>query len=104
MKLLHTNHRNALSNRRATPNHEQNSSPIVLIITMAAQMNVRPLIVRELRAEARRSSTYWLRALAAALLTALFVWSAWNFRTNATALGPLLFNALSNGLLLSVLI
>jgi ABC-type transport system involved in cytochrome c biogenesis permease component len=65
-------------------------------------MNVRPLIVRELRAEARRANTYWLRSLAAALLTALFVWSTWNFQGGA-ALGPMLFETLSNGLLLAIL-
>jgi ABC-type transport system involved in multi-copper enzyme maturation permease subunit len=72
-------------------------------LTCGAPMNVRPLIVRELRAEARRPNTYWLRSLAAALLTALFVWSTWNFQGGG-ALGPMLFEALSNGLLLAVLV
>jgi ABC-type transport system involved in multi-copper enzyme maturation permease subunit len=66
-------------------------------------MNVLPLIVRELRAEARRPNTYWLRALAAALLTALFVWSVWNFQAGSE-LGPLLFNSLSQGLHLALLV
>ncbi|HEY6227841.1 MAG TPA: hypothetical protein VI282_12030 [Verrucomicrobiae bacterium] len=67
-------------------------------------MNVRPLIVRELRAEARRANTYWLRAVAAGLLTALFAWSAWNLQGSAAMLGPLLFNAISQGLDLSILV
>src|SRR4051812_33738889 len=67
------------------------------------RMNVRPLIVRELRAEARRSNTYWLRTLAAGLLTALFVWSVWNFQ-GGPQLGPLLFNSLSQGLQLAMVI
>lgn len=66
-------------------------------------MNVRPLIVRELRAEARRSNAYWLRTLAAGLLTALFIWSAWNFPAGAE-LGPLLFNSLTQGLQLAMLV
>jgi ABC-type transport system involved in multi-copper enzyme maturation permease subunit len=66
-------------------------------------MNVRPLIVRELRAEARRPNTYWLRALAAGLLTAMFVWSAWNFQ-GGNALGPMLFNSLTQGLQLAMLV
>ncbi len=67
-------------------------------------MNVRPLIVRELRAESRRAGNYWVRALAAGLLTALFVWAVWNFRGDPNSLGPFLFNVLSNGLLFAVLI
>jgi ABC-type transport system involved in multi-copper enzyme maturation permease subunit len=65
-------------------------------------MNVRPLIVRELRAEARRGNTYWLRSLAAALLTALFVWTALNLQ-GSTQVGPILFDALSRGLVIAVI-
>src|SRR5207237_223952 len=67
-------------------------------------MNVRPLIVRELRAEARRANTYWLRTLAAGLLTALFVWSAWNLQGSGAALGKILFYALSQGLQLAIVV
>src|ERR1051325_626417 len=67
------------------------------------RMNVRPLIVRELRAEARRANTYWLRAVAAGLLTALFVWSAWTFQASGTLLGPMLFYSLSQGLEIAML-
>lgn len=66
-------------------------------------MNVWPMIIRELRAEARRPNTYWLRSLAAALLTALFVWSTWNLQGGG-ALGPMLFQTLSMGLLLAILV
>ena len=48
-------------------------------------MNVTPVIVRELRAEARRATNYWLRlAGAAALLTALLMLS---LRTGLLAVG-----------------
>lgn len=67
-------------------------------------MNVRPLIIRELRAEARRANTYWLRALAAGLMTALFVWSSWNYANAGPALGYRLFDDLSKGVLFSILI
>jgi ABC-type transport system involved in multi-copper enzyme maturation permease subunit len=67
-------------------------------------MNVGPLIVRELRAEARRANTYWLRSLAAGLLTTVFVWSVWTLQTSGGLVGVLLFNALSDGLLLSLLV
>jgi len=67
-------------------------------------MNVRPLIVRELRAEARRANAYWLRSLAAGLLTGVFVWSAWDLQGSGELLGPTLFDALSSGLLLALLI
>ena len=66
-------------------------------------MNVRPLIVRELRAEARRANTYWLRSLSAGLLTAIFVWSVLDLQRNGDLLGPMLFDALSKGLLLATL-
>lgn len=71
---------------------------------MAPEVNVRPLIVRELRAESRRVGNYWMRAIAAGLLTALFVWSMWNFSGDPNYLGQFLFSALSTGLLLAVLI
>src|SRR4051812_32875775 len=71
---------------------------------MLPEMNVRPLIVRELRAESRRVSNYWVRAIAASLLTALFVWSVWNFSGDPNSLGHFLFTALSNGLVLAVLL
>jgi ABC-type transport system involved in multi-copper enzyme maturation permease subunit len=67
-------------------------------------MNVRPLIVRELRAEARRPNSYWLRSLAAGILTALFVWSAWNLQGGGSTVGPLLFYTLSQGLELALLV
>lgn len=67
-------------------------------------MNVQPLIIRELRAESRRANTYWVRALAAAALTALFVWAAWTYRGNPNALGAHLFQGLSLGFMLAVLI
>jgi ABC-type transport system involved in multi-copper enzyme maturation permease subunit len=74
------------------------------MITIVPEMNVRPLIVRELRAESRRTSNYWLRALAAGLLTALFVWSVWSFRGDPGSLGLFLFSMLSTGMVLGVLI
>lgn len=67
-------------------------------------MNVRPLIVRELRAEARRAGSYWVRSVAAGILTAVFVWSVWNFAGNPNTLGKDLFGALSEGMVLGVLI
>src|SRR5439155_323084 len=47
---------------------------------------------------------YWLRSLAAGLLTGVFVWSAWTLQTSGGLVGLLLFKALSDGLLLSLLV
>lgn len=66
-------------------------------------MNVWPLIVRELRAEARRPNTYWVRAFTAGTLTAIFVWATWTYQAIGGNLGPVLFNALAVGLVFSAL-
>lgn len=65
-------------------------------------MNIRPLIVRELRAEARRANTYWMRALAAGFVIALMMFAVTN--AGAASSGALLFQAITQALWIAVLI
>lgn len=67
-------------------------------------MNIRPLILRELRAESRRPNSYWVRALAAAAITALFAWAALTYRGNPNSLGLHLFETLSIGFVLAIVV
>lgn len=65
-------------------------------------MNIRPLILRELRAESRRPNSYWVRTLAAASFTVLFAWSTFTFRGRPSTLGPILFLIFSFAFILAI--
>jgi hypothetical protein len=57
-------------------------------------VNVRPLIIRELRAEARRANTYWMRSLAGSFVVALMLYAMSN--SGAASSGALLFQAIGD--------
>jgi ABC-type Na+ efflux pump permease subunit len=61
-------------------------------------VNASPVIVRELRAESRRSTNYWLRILAAATLILAFATVMSGSPLRGSQLGAVLFNGLNRTL------
>ncbi len=65
-------------------------------------MNVRPLITRELRAEARRPHAHWVRTLAAGFLTLVLLWAILD--AGAGSSGITLFRWLIDAFLVAILV
>lgn len=72
------------------------------LINFAALSNVSPLVLRELRAESRRSVNFWLRVLAAAVMVVAFVGFAVSTEIEQSRWGPSLFEVLTRGLLFAI--